>query len=469
MVGSFRNIHLIGIGGTGMAALATMLKDSGCRVTGSDMRVYPPMSDVLRGAGIRYAEGYRAENVPRDTDLVVIGNAVSRNNPEVGAVLERGVTYRSFPETLGIFFLEGRIPIVIAGTHGKTTTSALAAWTLDQGGLDPGFLIGGWVKNFQANSRYGKGKYFVVEGDEYDTAFFDKGPKFLHYHPSRVILTSVEFDHADIYSDIREIKRAFSSLVRAIPSDGFLIAAHGDPNIDAVVSDAACPVETYGLASGADWRAEPTAFTGGGTKFRVRHGSEFLGEFTSPLSGRHNMMNALAVIALSSHLGIPVGSVRAALFGFKGVNRRQEVLGVVNGVTVIDDFAHHPTAIRETLHGLRTQHPGARLWAVFEPRSATSRRRVFQKDLPAGFKEADRVIIAGLFSPDKIPADQRLDPERVVADLAAAGVQAAFIPDVADIVERLAVELREGDVVCIMSSGGFDSIHARLLDALRRR
>ena len=464
-----QHIHLIAIGGTGMAALAGMLKSAGFRVSGSDSHVYPPMSDVLKQQGIGYSEGYRPENLDDDVDWVVIGNAVSKTNPEVQAVLERELPYQSFPQALSNIFLKNHHSVVIAGTHGKTTISALTAWVLDQAGLDPGFLIGGWAKNFEGNSRIGKGKYFIVEGDEYDTAFFDKGPKFLHYRPSRVILTGIEFDHADIFADIRQIKQAFSSLIQKVPYDGLLIALHGDSNVKEVASIAECPVETYGIASQAAWRAEPLDLTSTGVSFRVHYRARPIGEFRSPLPGRHNLLNALSVIALATHLGVSQEKISSALSTFKGVNRRLELLGIVGGVTVIDDFAHHPTAIRETIDALRMQHPGKRLWVVFEPRSATSRRNVFQEELSAAFRKADHVIIADLFSPEKISADQRLDPEKVVADLNSYGIQSYFIPSVDGIIQRLIGDLSEGDIVCIMSSGRFDNIHARLLDELRGR
>jgi UDP-N-acetylmuramate: L-alanyl-gamma-D-glutamyl-meso-diaminopimelate ligase len=424
------------------------------------------MSDALKGQGIPYKEVFRPENIEPDTDLVIIGNAVSKTNPEVEAALARGIAYRSFPQALSDFFLADRYPVVVAGTHGKTTTSALMAWVLDRAGLSPGFLIGGWVKNFSGNSRPGKGKYFVVEGDEYDTAFFDKGPKFLHYRPKAAILTSIEFDHADIYADLAHVKKAFAAFVSLIPRDGRLLAADGDRNIEEVLARTACAVETYGLDSTADWQARALSFSAEGVSFEVRRGSKKFGVFRSPLAGRHNVMNALAVIALSAGLKVPADKIRAALASFLGVRRRQEVLGVAGGVTVIDDFAHHSTAIHETLLGLRQKYPGRRLFAVFEPRSATSRRNVFQEEFAGAFGEANRVIIADLFAPEKVPAEQRLDPKRVAADLVKRGVEASFCSSPEEILKTLLSELSAGDVVCIMSSGGFFGLHHRLLSAL---
>jgi UDP-N-acetylmuramate: L-alanyl-gamma-D-glutamyl-meso-diaminopimelate ligase len=462
----YRHIHLIAICGTGMAALAGMLKTAGYRVTGSDANVYPPMSTMLDRQKIPYRVGFRPENIEPDTDLVVVGNAVSKTNPEVQAVLERGIPYRSFPQALAEIFLKDRIPVVVTGTHGKTTTSALMAWVLESAGMDPGFLIGGWVKNFDSNSRPGTGRYFVVEGDEYDTAFFDKGPKFLHYRPQAAILTSIEFDHGDIYTDLDQIKAAFRKFVQLIPADGVLLAAEGDPNVKSVLREATCAVSMYGLAPSARWRAEQLDFGPDRVSFRVLNGQKDMGVFRSPMVGRHNVNNALAVIGLSVGLGVAPDAVRKGLETFQGVKRRQEVVGEAKGVIVMDDFAHHPTAIRETLAGLRLKYPGRRIWAIFEPRSATSRRDTFQKDFPASFEAADRVVMAGLFAPDKVPIHQRLDPGRVVEDLRALGKEAEFLPTADEIVRTIAPQLRSGDLICVMSSGGFDGIHGGLLKAL---
>ena len=449
-----------------MAALAGMLKTAGYRVTGSDANVYPPMSTMLERQGIPYRVGFRPENIEPDTDLVVIGNAVSKTNPEVLAVLERGIPYRSFPQALAEFFLKDRVPIVVAGTHGKTTTAALMAWVLECAGLDPGFLIGGWVKNFDSNSRAGTGRYFVVEGDEYDTAFFDKGPKFLHYRPHDAILTSIEFDHGDIYNSLDEIKTAFRAFVHLIPSDGILFAADDDPHVREVIRGLSCPVSLYGLDSLARWHAEQVRFDSKGVSFRVMDGRRDLGLFRSPLVGRHNLVNALGVIGLATALGLSPDAIKKGIESFQGVKRRQEVVGQVNGVIVMDDFAHHPTAIRETLAGLRLRYPDHRIWAVFEPRSATSRRNIFQKEFSQAFDSADRIMIADLFAPEKLAAGLRLDPKRVVEDLRALGKEAAFVPTTDEIVRTLAPQLRSGDLVCVMSSGGFDGIHGKLLKAL---
>ncbi|HET6465780.1 MAG TPA: UDP-N-acetylmuramate:L-alanyl-gamma-D-glutamyl-meso-diaminopimelate ligase [Nitrospiria bacterium] len=469
MVPTDRHIHLIAICGTGMAALARMLKAAGYRVTGSDANVYPPMSTLLEREGIPYRIGFRPENIESDTDLVVIGNAVSKTNTEVQAVLDRGIPYRSFPQALAEFFLANRTPIVIAGTHGKTTTSALMAWVLESAGLDPGFMIGGQVVNFDANSRPGTGRYFVVEGDEYDTAFFDKGPKFLHYRPHAAILTSIEFDHGDIYNSLGEIKTAFRNFIRLVPSDGILLAVDEDPNVREVIREVSCPRATYGLNPSAEWRAEGVRFDSGGVSFHVRNGRRDLGLFHSKMVGRHNLVNALAVIGLASSLGLSPEIIQKGIESFLGVKRRQEVLGEVGGVIVMDDFAHHPTAIRETLAGLRLRYPQRRIWAVFEPRSATSRRNVFQKEFPPSFDPADRIVIANIFAPEKLAAGLRLDPKRVAEDLRDLGKEAEFISTADEIVRTISPHLRSGDLVCVMSSGGFDGIHGKLLKALELR
>jgi len=452
-----------------MAALARMLKAAGYRVSGSDANVYPPMSTLLEREGIPYRIGFRPENIEPDTDLVVVGNAVSKTNPEVQAVLDRGITFRSFPQALAEFFLANRTPIVITGTHGKTTTSALMAWVLETAGLDPGFLIGGWVINFDANSRPGTGRYFVVEGDEYDTAFFDKGPKFLHYRPHAAILTSIEFDHGDIYNSLGEIKTAFRNFVRLVPSEGILFAVDEDPNVREVIREVSCPRSTYGLNPSAEWRAEGVRFDSDGVSFHVRNGRRDLGLFHSKMVGRHNLVNALAVIGLASSLGLSPEIIQKGIESFQGVKRRQEVLGEVGGVIVMDDFAHHPTAIRETLAGLRLRYPRRRIWAVFEPRSATSRRNVFQKEFPPSFNLADRIVIANIFAPEKLAAGLRLDPKRVAEDLRDLGKDAEFISTADEIVRTISPHLRTGDLVCVMSSGGFDGIHGKLLKALEQR
>ncbi|MBI3804458.1 MAG: UDP-N-acetylmuramate:L-alanyl-gamma-D-glutamyl-meso-diaminopimelate ligase [Nitrospirae bacterium] len=460
---------MIAICGTGMAALAGLLKRAGHEVTGSDTQIYPPMSTLLQEAGIQCKIGYNPSHIESNTDLVIIGNAVGKTNPEVVATLERGLPYFSMPAALGEFFLKEKRSLVVTGTHGKTTTSSLLAWVLTSANLDPGMMIGGWVKNFNSNHRLGKGALFVVEGDEYDTSFFDKGPKFLHYRPHSAILTSIEFDHGDIYPDLAAIKEAFRKFVGLLPPEGLLVAAAGDPAIAEITKGLVCRVETYGLDDGADWQADEIKMVEDLLSFEVIYRGRKLGAIRSPLVGRHNLRNTLAVIALAHHQGVSWTQIQEGVRLFQGVKRRQEVVGTVQEILIIDDFAHHPTAIYETLAALHLRYPKRRLWAVFEPRSATSRRNIFQKEFVASLAEADRVILADLFSPEKIPAEHRLSPAQIVSDLVALGRKAAFMSTPDEIVALLAREARPGDVVCIMSSGGFGGIHQKLIAVLNER
>ena len=460
------SIYLIAICGTGMASLAGLLNKSGYRVTGSDSNIYPPMSTLLKSAGIDIKPGYRRANISGDIDLVVIGNAVSKDNEEVLAVQEKGLPYTSLPEALRRFFLEKRKSLVVTGTHGKTSTTALLSWMLYSSGHRPGFMVGGWIKNFDSNHAIPQGNFFVTEGDEYDTAFFDKGPKFLHYQPFASILTGIEFDHADIYRDIDHIKGSFRKYIETIDPEGFLLVEFSDRHAREVLAGATCTVETYGFSSGADWSADGYRFEGGSGHFTLCHQGKTAGTFRLPMIGRHNIENAVAVAAMGLKLGLTAGEIEKAFTDFQGIKRRQEIVGVKNGVTVIDDFAHHPTAIRRTLEAVREAYPGHRIWAVFEPRSATSRRKVFENKLPECFAAANRVILAGLFAPDKIKPEERLDPKRVIENINQNGGDAYFIPEVDAIVGEIAAECRPKDVVLIMSSGGFSGIHQKLLDRL---
>ena len=460
------SIYLIAICGTGMASLAGLLNKSGYRVTGSDSNIYPPMSTLLKSAGIDIKPGYRRANISDGIDLVVIGNAVSKDNEEVLAVQEKGLPYTSLSEALRRFFLEKRKSLVVTGTHGKTSTTALLSWVLHSAGHRPGFMVGGWVKNFDSNHAIPQGNFFVTEGDEYDTAFFDKGPKFLHYQPFASILTGIEFDHADIYRDVDHIKDSFRKYVRTIDPEGFLLVEFSDRHAREVLAGATCTVETYGFSSDADWSADGYHFEDGSGHFTLCHQGRSAGTFRLPMIGRHNIENAVAVAAMGLKLGLAAREIKKAFADFQGIKRRQEVVGVKNGVTVIDDFAHHPTAIRRTLEAVREAYPGHRIWAVFEPRSATSRRKVFESKLPECFAEANRVILAELFAPDKIKPEERLDPKRVIKDINQNGGDAYFIPEVDTIVEKIAAECRPKDVVLIMSSGGFSGIHQKLLAQL---
>ena len=459
-----KNIYLIAICGTGMAALAGLLRGAGYRVSGSDTNIYPPMSVLLENAGIPVLPGYRKENITGDIDLVIVGNAVSKTNEEVQSVLEVGLDYMSFPEALSHFFLDGRKSLVVTGTHGKTTTAALLSWVLHDSGRKPGFMVGGWLKNFDSNHLVPEGDYFVTEGDEYDSAFFDKGPKFLHYRPDVSILTSIEFDHADIFKDLDQIKDAFRKYVSLIRPEGVILVKHADANIQDVLGESVCRVESYGYLEGADWRIGDYRFEGGYGYFSLSYQAEKKADFQLAMIGRHNVENAAAVAALCIGLGLTVDEINSAFKSFQGIKRRQEVVGVTNGVTVLDDFAHHPTANRSTLEAVKEAYPGQRLWAVFEPRSATSKRKVFEQDFPDSFLAADRVVFAGLFAPEKIKEEDRLDPERVVGLIRQKGGNANFIAEVDDIVAFIAENAENGDVVLVMSSGGFGGIHQKILD-----
>jgi UDP-N-acetylmuramate: L-alanyl-gamma-D-glutamyl-meso-diaminopimelate ligase len=457
---------MIAICGTGMAALAGLLSAAGHRVSGSDAQVFPPMSTLLQNADIHCNNGYDPRHIGPDTDLVIIGNAVRADNPEVVAALARNLPYCSMPQALNRFFLKTRRPAVVVGTHGKTTTSSLLAWTLMFAGYDPGMMIGGWVNNFNGNHRLGSAPYFVIEGDEYDTAFFDKGPKFLHYNPSYAILTSIEHDHADIYADLPEIQAAFDKFVRLLPSEGYLAAAAGSLAVSEVLRHAACRYESYGVDIPADWQARGLKQVGERLAFEVVHHGETLGVVESPLVGRHNVNNALGVIAVAHQIGTPWETIRKAIFAFQGVKRRQEVVASVRDILIIDDFAHHPTAITETLAALRLRYPGRRLFVVFEPRSMSSRRNLFQQSFVDAFEGADVTFLAAIFAPEKVPEALRLDPAKVVSDLVARGRYAEYVPSADQIVQRLAEQLAPGDMVCIMSSGGFDAIYQKLSAAL---
>ena len=477
-----RRVHLIGVCGTAMATLAALLKHRGFEVSGSDEHVYPPMSDFLRAEGITILEGFRPEHVAGALDLVIVGNAISRGNPELEEMLDRRLRYTSLPEAIRDHFLWDAQSIVIAGTHGKTTTTSLAGWLLTAGGVDPTVFVGGIARNFGADGasyRIGQSRAFVIEGDEYDSAYFDKTAKFLKYLPDIAVVTNVEFDHADIYPDLEAVRLAFRRLVNLVPRGGLTLVGADSPDAAALAPLARSRVQTFGLSEGAEWRAVDIASRGGaerhggtgkapmlaGTEFRVLHGTRDHGMFSMPLVGDHNVRNALAAIAVGAEVGVGIESLRQGLAAFAGVKRRLEVVGERRGVTVYDDFAHHPTAVEETLRAVRTAAPGQRIWAVFEPRSASSCRRVFQDDFARAFSRADQVVLAPVFR-SSVPEPERLFETRLVADLQAFGVQARHLPSVDAIVLALAAEVGEGDLVVIMSNGGFGGIHQKLLQAL---
>ena len=461
-------IHLIGIGGTGMGSLAGLLCEAGHDVRGSDGPLYPPMSTLLEDLGVAVMEGYRPSNLEWNPDLVVVGNICRKDHPEAVAAEERGIRRVSFPQLLGELFLAERQVLVVAGTHGKTTTSSLAAHTLRHAGRDPGFLVGGVPLDLGRSYALGSPPHFVVEGDEYDCAFFDKRPKFVHYRPHTVILTGVEFDHADIYADLAEVERAFAMLMEQIPAHGRLLVCAESEAAVRLAQGAACPVETYSVRgkAGATWSGEASPAGPGRQRLAVsRDGARVLTAELA-MTGQHNMDNALAVAAAGLCVGLSQDEVSAGLGAFTGVRRRQEVRGRARGVTVIDDFAHHPTAVRETLAGLRGVHGPGRLIAVLEPRSATSKRKVFQEAFAQALEQADEAVIAPLHAPEKVPEAERLDVDALVRTLGAAGTEAHCIPEVARMVEHLAATCKEGDTVVVMSSGGFEGLPDRLVEKL---
>jgi UDP-N-acetylmuramate: L-alanyl-gamma-D-glutamyl-meso-diaminopimelate ligase len=461
-------VHLIGVCGSAMATLAALLKHRGFDVSGSDEHVYPPMSDFLTAEGIPVLQGYRPEHVAGAIDLVVVGNAISRGNAELEAVLDRNLRYTSLPEAIRDTWLWNAQSIVIAGTHGKTTTTSLAGWLLTAAGADPMVLVGGIARNFGADGasyRLGKGPAFVIEGDEYDSAYFDKTAKFLKYLPDIAVVNNIEFDHADIYEDLDAVRLAFRRLVNLVPQSGLTLLGADSPDAAALVPLARSRVQTFGLSEGADWRAVDVTSSATHTTFGVLRGQQSQGVFTLPLLGDHNVRNALAALAVGADLGLAMDVLREGLTQFKGVKRRLEVVGQARGVTVYDDFAHHPTAVEETLRAVRRASPGRRIWAVFEPRSASSCRRVFQDDFARAFAGADVVVIASVFR-SSLPEEDRLSENKLVSDLRARNVDARHLPSIDAIVEDVAAGARDGDLVVIMSNGGFGGIHRKLLSTL---
>ncbi len=463
-----KHYHLIGACGTAMASLAGMLIEQGHNVTGSDENVYPPMSLELKRLGIAVSEGYRAENISVRPDVVVIGNAITRGNPELEFVLNEKMYYTSMAAVVKENFIRGRYSVVLAGTHGKTTTTSLMAWALECAGASPSFLIGGVAENFNSSFRITDSPYFVIEGDEYDTAYFDKGPKFMHYLPDTVVLNNVEFDHADIYRDLQAVKFAFSRLINLIPGRGNLIAGWDSSIVRELAPAAFCRVESFGLEEGARFRAVEIDYAGEMTAFKVLvEGREF-GRFRTPLAGSFSVRNCLSVIAACEVLGLDRFAVKESLAEYKSVKRRMQVRAVVRGITVIDDFAHHPTAVRETLSAARQKYPGRQVVAVFEPRSYTAQCREFQTQFETGLAEADHIIIAGLFHPERYTAETAISPPAMIERLRSQGREAQFIPSPDEIVSYLVPRLEPGTVVVIMSNGSFGGIHDKLIKALDR-
>ena len=469
-----KHVHLIGICGTAMASLAGMLIENGHRVTGSDTAAYPPMSDQLQAMGIPVMEPYAAANLDARPDVVVVGNAISRGNPELERVLNDRIPMTSMAALIHEEFLLGRDRYVVCGTHGKTTTTSMLAWIFETAARadakwKPSFLIGGVAENFGSSFRVRpETRPFILEGDEYDTAFFDKGPKFLHYFPDVAVLTHVEFDHADIYADLAAVKTAFKRMVNLLPQRGRLVAYDGSENVTECSAKALCKVERYGFAASSNWRLTGLGHANGGSEWvLLREGAEFA-HLRLPMPGEHNALNATAAAAVAAGEGIAAATIAEALASFRSVKRRLEVRAEVHGVTVIDDFAHHPTAIRETLRALRASYAGRKLWAVLEPRSNTLRRNVFERELVDALGKADEVVLAGVFKSDAIPVAERLDPERVVAALTGAGVPAVLCADADAIVRDMAPRVRGGDVVAILSNGGFGGIYEKLPAAVEQ-
>jgi UDP-N-acetylmuramate: L-alanyl-gamma-D-glutamyl-meso-diaminopimelate ligase len=462
-----RHIHLIGICGTAMASLAGMLQERGFRVTGSDAAAYPPMSNFLESLGIPVAQPFAEANLNPRPDLVVVGNALSRGNVELERVLDERIPFCSLPQILHDEFLVGKDVLVVAGTHGKTTTTSMLAWIFETAGLQPSFLIGGIAENFGRSFGLGDGKHFILEGDEYDTAFFDKGPKFMHYFPDSVILTSVEFDHADIYKDLHAVETAFKRLVNLVPRRGRIVGFDSGASIDRCLQKAFCPVERYGTSTNAGWRITNLKLGEDRTEWSVLLDEKPWADFEFPLGGEYNVWNATAAAALAANYGIEKNVIGKALATFRSVKRRLEIKAEVNGITIIDDFAHHPTAIEQTIRALRARYPQSRLWVVLEPRSNTMRRNVLQDALSQSLALADQVVVAAIFKSEAIPEAERLDLNRVIGEIKKRGKQARILADAGAIVNAIAPDLRERDVVAILSNGGFGGIYEKLPQRLR--
>ncbi len=463
-------MHVIGIGGSAMAPLAGMLREHGFRVTGSDSGVYPPASTLLESLGISFFSEFDATHLRPAPDLVIVGNIIARGNPELEEVLDRKIPYRSMPEILEEVFLPERHSIVVSGTHGKTTTTAMLAWIFQTAGKRPNFLVGGVAENFGKSYGLGGGEEFILEGDEYETAFWDRGPKFFHYHPDDLIITSLEYDHADIYPDFETYQLAFRRLVNLVPRRGHVViwgdAEDSGPALRRAVEKAFCPVETYGFKAGNDWVANDFVIEGEIMQFRVAHREKLFGEFALTATGRHNVLNALGALIVAQGRGIPAKDIATALATFRSVKRRMDVRGEIGGVLVVDDFAHHPTAVKATIEAARGRWPGRRLWAILEPRSNSMRRKVFQDALPKALALGDRVILGGVFRAQQLGGENRLDPETVAESVRALGKDARVFPSSDAIAEHLGTEAKPGDLLLIMSNGSFDGLCEKLLKKL---
>ena len=465
-----KHIHIIGIGGSAMAPLAGMLRESGFHVTGSDSGVYPPASTLLDTLGISYFAKFDSANLEPSPDLVVVGNIIARGNPELEEVLDRKTPYRSLPEILEEVFLPGQHSIVVSGTHGKTTTTAMLAWIFQTAGRKPNFLVGGVAENFGKSYGLGGGEEFILEGDEYETAFWDRGPKFFHYHPDDLIITSLEYDHADIYPDFETYELAFRRLVNLVPRRGRCIiwgdTEQSGPALRRAAAKAFCKVETYGFSAANDWIASDLSNEGAGVRFRISHAGRVFGEFVLSAAGRHNVLNATAAAVIAQGRGITAEQIAQALKTFRSVKRRMDVKGEFGGVLLVDDFAHHPTAVKATIEAARGLWPGRRMWAILEPRSNSMRRKVFQETLPRSLALADRVILAGVFRSQQIGDDNRLDPKSVAQSVLALGKEARVFSSSEEIAETLATEAEPGDLLLVMSNGSFDGLCEKLMKKL---
>ena len=464
MFTEIKSVHFIGIGGTAMASVAAAMKQRGYQVSGSDQGVYPPMSTFLADQKIEVMNGYAEANLRHRPDLVVIGNAISRGNPEAEVVLERKLRYCSLPELLKEYFIRGKRSLVVAGTHGKTTTTSLLAWVFEHNGLNPSFLIGGIPNNLGQGARFTDSEWFIIEGDEYDTAFFDKRSKFVHYLPELAILNNLEFDHADVFANLGEIQTSFKRFINLIPRNGQLFGNGDDPNLAELLNVTHCPVKRFGLGEANAVHAFNLKLGPTASEFEIPSA-----KFHIDLVGELNVRNALAVVAAAKHCGLKNSQIQSAFSTFKGIKRRMEVRGIAGGVTIVDDFGHHPTAIRETLRALRIKFGTQKIWAVFEPRSNTTRRNVFQHELAAAFQDADAVVLAQVAKLDQLKPEERLNPEQLMQDIQASGKSTAYLAEVDQIVSHLARHAQGGEVVCVFSNGGFGGIHGKLLDALRAR
>jgi len=468
-VDKVKHIHLIGIGGSAMSPLAGMLRERGYRVTGSDAGVYPPASTLLESLGIPFSAKFDAANLTPAPDLVVVGNALSRGNAEIEEMLDRKLKYHSLPEVLEEEFLPGKHSIVVSGTHGKTTTTAMLAWIFQVAGKKPNFLVGGIAENFDKSYGLGGGEEFILEGDEYDSAFSDKAAKFFHYHPDDLIITSLEYDHADIYPDFDAYQLAFRRLVNLVPRRGRVIVwgdAEAGEALHKATQKAFCPVITYGLNSGNEWIVSNVQSDGDGMKFRVQYKNEEFGEFRLAATGHHNVLNALAALVVAQGRGIKRESLQQALATFRSVRRRMDLKGEVNDILVVDDFAHHPTAVRATIEAARLRWPGRRMWAILEPRSNSMRRRVFQDALPAALALGDRVLLGSVHRAGQLSDEQRLDPETVAAAVRALGKDARVLSGADAISDLLAAEALPSDLLLVMSNGSFDGLCDKLLKKL---